>query len=173
MRKKKSNLKKMSLKTIVLIIIFIFFFTISVGYSYLKQSLSMLGKSTIVQQSGSNEFEDGNSTYTWEITSSWGQGGTSMIFYNIKLVVVNMDKDIESWEIGFDIPESYNDAQSNIWSASARTYENGRLTLFAHDYESFLAKGDILTIEFQLAFDEEVDLYLNNLTLNGYLATNE
>ena len=173
MRINKRNVSKLKLKTLVLIIVTIFFLTISVGYSYLKQSLTFSGKSTIVQQGGSGDFVEGVSTYTWEITSSWGQGGSSIMFYNIKLIIVNMDEDIQSWEVGFDIPPYYNNEKSNTWSASRREYENGRLTLYAHDYESFVGKGDSLTLEFQLAFDEAVDFYLNNVSLNGYLITLE
>ena len=172
MRQRKKKLNKISSKTIVLIILIVFFLTISVGYSYLKQSLSLSGKSTIVQQ-GSSDYEDGNSTYTWEVTNSWTQGGSSLWACDISITVVNMDQDIDIWEIAFDIPPNYNEQQSNIWVASSKIFENGRLTLVGFDYEPVFEKGTSKTIKFHLAFDEEPDMYIENLTLNGFRATLE
>lgn len=169
---RRQKIKKMSLKTIILIVISIFFLTISIGYSYLKQSLNIYGKSTIIaNQPG--DYEKGNSTYTWKIVDSWGQEGTSYVVYQVKIDIVNMDNDISLWNISFDVPSSYNDANSNSWCASSRVYDNGRVTMVGQDWNGYIAKGSTLTLEFQLALDLEEDLYINNLTLNGLLATNE
>lgn len=169
---RRQDVKKVSLKTIALIIITIFFLTISIGYSYLKQSLNILGKSTIVEQTP-NKYEKGNSTYTWSIDSSWGQGGTNYMTYNIVLNIVNMDADIGSWEISFDIPNSYNAERSNVWSASSVTFKNDRITMKAQSWNRYIAKGSSLKLDFQLSFDDNQDLYIENLTLNGLLATRE
>lgn len=165
MRKRKSNVKKISLKTIVLIILFIFFITISVGYSYLKQSLSMTGKSTIVQEIGnSGQIINGDSTYTWTEINSWGGGGSNYI-YQVKIELFNRDADITKWQLSFDVPDSYDDAASNIWVAESRLYENGRLTLYAHGWNASVATGATLTLEFQLAFKEQETELMTNFEL--------
>jgi len=165
MRKRKSNVKKMSLKTIVLIILFVFFITISVGYSYLKQSLSMTGKSTIIQKSeSSGQIINGESTYTSELINAWG-GGNSDYIYQIKIEIFNRDADIAEWQLSFDVPDSYNHAGSNIWTASSSSYENGRLTLIAHSWNASVATGTTLTLEFQLAFTQEETELISNLIL--------
>lgn len=169
---RRQEVKNVSLKTIALIIITIFFLTISIGYSYLKQSLNILGQSTTVGQT-SSEYEKGNSTYTWSIDSSWGQGGTNYMTYHIVLDIVNMDADINSWEISFDIPNSYNAERSNAWAASSVTFENGRITMKAQSWNEYIAKGSSLKLDFQLSFDDDQELYIENLTLNGLLATRE
>lgn len=169
---RRQEVKNVSLKTIALIIITIFFLTISIGYSYLKQSLNILGQSTTVGQT-SSEYEKGNSTYTWSIDSSWGQGGTNYMTYHIVLDIVNMDADINSWEISFDIPNSYNAERSNAWAASSITFENGRITMKAQSWNGYIAKGSSLKLDFQLSFDDDQELYIENLTLNGLLATRE
>ncbi len=169
---RRQEVKNVSLKTIALIIITIFFLTISIGYSYLKQSLNILGQSTTVGQT-SSEYEKGNSTYTWSIDSSWGQGGTNYMTYHIVLDIVNMDADINNWEISFDIPNSYNAERSNAWAASSVTFENGRITMKAQSWNGYIAKGSSLKLDFQLSFDDDQELYIENLTLNGLLATRE
>lgn len=169
---RRQEVKNVSLKTIALILITIFFLTISIGYSYLKQSLNILGQSTTVGQT-SSEYEKGNSTYTWSIDSSWGQGGTNYMTYHIVLDIVNMDADINSWEISFDIPNSYNAERSNAWAASSVTFENGRITMKAQSWNGYIAKGSSLKLDFQLSFDDDQELYIENLTLNGLLATRE
>ena len=169
---RRQEVKNVSLKTVALIIITIFFLTISIGYSYLKQSLNILGQSTTVGQT-SSEYEKGNSTYTWSIDSSWGQGGTNYMTYHIVLDIVNMDADINSWEISFDIPNSYNAERSNAWAASSVTFENGRITMKAQSWNGYIAKGSSLKLDFQLSFDDDQELYIENLTLNGLLATRE
>lgn len=169
---RRQEVKKVSLKAIVLIVITIFFLTISIGYSYLKQSLNIIGQSTIVAQKPS-EYKKGNSTYTWSIDSSWGQGGTKYMTYHIVLNIVNMDADINGWEISFDIPNTYNAERSNAWAASSVTFENGRITIKSQSWNGYIAKGSSLNLDFQLSFDDDQALYIENLTLNGLLATRE
>lgn len=171
MRKRTTTLKKVSAKTISLILIIIFFVTISVGYSYLKQTLIIAGKSTIVKKESSGDYVDGESTYSWEITNEWTQGGSTEWACDIDLTVVNMDEDIKVWEIAFDIPEEFNEQKTNFWIASSVTYENGRLTLVGFDYEPLFEKGTSRTLKFHLIFDQQVDMFIENLTLNGYRAS--
>lgn len=173
MRRKEK--KRISLRAVVITIISIFFLTISVGYSYLKQSLNITGKSSIVsEQGGDTEYEQGNSTYSWTVLNSWGDGTPdSPYMCQASITIINMDEDISSWEISFELPSSYNDEKSNAWSVSEKTYENGRLTLKAQSWNASVPKGEELTFEMQYAFDTNVEFYVENLTLNGKLATYE
>lgn len=168
----RKKIKKISMKTVALILITILYLIISIGYSYLKQSLNIFGKSTMIPQKLS-EYEKGNSTYIWSIDRNWQQGGTTYVMYNIKLSIVNMDKDIDQWVISFDIPNSFSEERTNVWGASLTTYKNGRLTLVSQNWNGYVAKGSTLDLDFQLAFNDNKDFYIENLTLNGLLATNE
>lgn len=166
--RKRYIISKFSIKTIVLIIITIFFLSISVGYSYLKQKLNIYGKSTIVQQTPP-QYEAGDSTYTWEIVSAWG-GGTSSYVYQIRITVNIVHEEIQDIEsIAFDVPDSYDNETTNIWIASSRTYEDGRLTLELHGWAGELESETAKTMEFQLAFTEEESDLISNLTVNGLL----
>lgn len=171
MRKRNIN-HNIPIKTIVLIIITIFFLTISIGYSYLSEKLYIQGKSSIVAQDIPEDFEPGSSTFTWEIIHAWGGGDASYI-YQISISIVNNDEDVETWEVSFDVPDTYDDSSTQSWIASERTYENGRLTLVAQGWNASVPKGGTLTIEFQIAFTEEETDFINNLTLNGLLVTPE
>lgn len=166
--RKRYTISKFSIKTIVLIIITIFFLSISVGYSYLKQKLNIYGKSTIVQQAPL-QYKLGNSNYTWEIVDEWG-GGASSYVYQIRITINATDEEISSIEtITFDVPDSYDDATTNIWVASSKIYENGKLTLNLHSWAGGLDGATTKSIEFQLAFKEEEPNMISNLTVNGLL----
>lgn len=171
MRKRFSK-HNITMKTIVLIVIAVFFLTISVGYSYLSEKVFIQGKSSIVGQSSSEDYEQGDSTFTWSIIHAWG-GGTSSYIYQIKIDILNNDKDIDIWEISFDVPDTYDDSSTQSWSASERIYENGRLTLVGQGWNGSVKKGETASIEFQIAFTEEETDFIQNLTLNGLLVTPE
>ncbi len=162
----KLKLKKTNLTMISLIIIFILFLTISIGYSCLQQKLNIYGKSTIIADE-SGKYINGNSTYSYKIINSQKQEESNYIIYDVKLTIVNMDNDIGSWEISFDVPKGYNDFISNIKEGFSKKYENGRLTIYSEN--GYLSKGNTLELEIQFAIDGEFSI--NNLTLNGKLAS--
>ena len=159
MRKLKT--KKSKTITITLIIIFIFFFTIGVGYSYLQQRINIYGKATIVTDE-SGKYIKGNSTYSYEIINSQNSDETNYTIYDVKLKIINMDTDIDLWQVAFDVPEGYNDAMSNIKENSSKKCENGRLTIYSKDENGYLAKGSTLELEVQLAINGDFDI--KNLT---------
>ena len=111
MRRRK--FEKLNLKVVATVILILFFITISIGYSYLKQQLNIYGKSTKIAQKVENS-EDGYSTYTWQINNYEKIEGTDYTEYDISLKVINMDSDISSWVISFDVPNGYNDEMSNV-----------------------------------------------------------
>lgn len=168
MRKIRSKTKKSKMEIIIIMIIILFFCTISIGYSYLKQSLKISGKSTIVQKNILDEYEKGNSTYNWKI-NSFSKDEQGNYVYNINLNIVNLDNDIMKWEIGFDVPKSYNKEKTNISDSSITLYENGRLILKSQDWNEYIAKGDSLILNFEIAFTQEENDFISNLTLNNLL----
>ena len=168
---RRRRFERINLKIVATVILILFFITISIGYSYLKQQLNIYGKSTkIAQKSESNE--KGNSTYTWQINNSEKLEGTEYTVYDISLKVVNMDSDISSWVVSFDIPNGYNDEMSKVNDTSSKKYENGCLTLYAKDENRFISKGNTLNIKMKLAFKDGSKVNLENLSLNGKQASN-
>ena len=164
MRKQKVKNKKVTI--IVLIAISIFFLTISVGYSYLQQKMNIYGKATVVTDE-SGKYIKGNSTYKCEIRNTAENDGENYKIYDVKLTIVNMDSDISSWQVSFDVPQGYKDAPSEVAEKYSKKYADGRVTI---DYkDGYIAKGNALELEMKLAINGEFDI--NNLTLNGRLAT--
>lgn len=169
MRRRK--FEKLNLKVVATVILILFFITISIGYSYLKQQLNIYGKSTKIAQKVENS-EDGYSTYTWQINNYEKIEGTDYTEYDISLKVINMDSDISSWVISFDVPNGYNDEMSNVPNASSKKYDNGCLTLYAKDENRYISKGNSLNIKMKLAFKDGSKVSLDNLSLNGKQASN-
>lgn len=159
--KKKSNLNK-----IVFIIIFIFFITIGVGYSYLKQSLDIFGKATIISQTVT-ELKSGNSQYSWNIDNVIEE---DLINYEVTLNVINLDKDYNTYILSFDVPESFVLNKSEVDNSAQMSYENDRVIIKSN---SFIAKNDELKLKLKLCFKDNQNFYIDNLALNGYLAINK
>ena len=114
---------------------------------------------------------EGNSTYSWEITNELFTSESNLWECDINLTVINMDEDIDVWEISFNIPEGYNEQQSNFETVSLNKYEDGRLTLIGFENEPIFEKGTSKNITFHLCFDKKVDMFIENLILNGYRAS--
>ena len=166
MRKQKS--KKKNFTIIAIAIISIFFLTISVGYSYLQQKMNIYGKATITTDK-SGKYINGNSTYQYQIISSNEYEESNYKIYSVKINVVNMDKDITSWEVAFDVPKGYEDALSETQDGTSKKCENGRIIIKPKDGKGYLSKGNTLELEIKLAINGELNI--NNLTLNGRLAS--
>ncbi|MBR2241316.1 MAG: hypothetical protein IJ890_08080 [Clostridia bacterium] len=166
MRRKK--VKTIKLKAISIVLVAIFFLTISVGYSYLQQKLNIYGKSTITVQND-GKYINGNSIFSWNVVDTYEQENAKI--YNVKLRVINKDSDISEWEVGFDIPNGYVDSKSDIESKFSKKIEDNRVKIKAlNNSNTYLANGSILEIEIKLAVLND-RLEINNLTLNGKLAT--
>lgn len=163
--------KKAKKTTIVFIVLTIFLLTIGVGYSYLQQSLSISGKATVAP-TVVDGYIQGNSTYCWEILDSWEDNKTNEITYRVKMNIINLDKDISTWRVSFDVPNSYNDTSSKIVTESYKTYSNNRINLVGSDANGFVSKGDTMEIEMELVIDNKEDFYINNVVLNDLLVTN-
>lgn len=164
---------KMKIKTIITIVLIIFLLTISTGYSYLHAKLKIEGKSTIIAQPKQvGEYQQGQSTSSWSIVSQSNLENALTKIYDIKINIVNNDEDANSWAVGMDVPTSYDVTKQKIKCASTTQYENGRLTLYSTDWNAQVAKGQILTLEFQIAINGETELSIDNITFNGLLTQN-
>ncbi len=160
---RRGKLDKVNFKIISIIILLVFFLMISVGYSYLRQQLNIYGKSTKIVQD-ENNYTQTESTYSWNIVNTTKQEDTIYTIYNIKLNIVNMDEDIYSWRISFDIPEDYQESMSNISGVSSVEFDNGQLVLL--NDSTYVAKGNSIDLDMQIALSTE-NFSISNLALNG------
>ncbi len=160
--------RKVKITTIVFIILTIFFLTIGVGYSYLQQRLGISGKATVTPTIVDGYIQ-GNSTYSWKILDSSENSETDEITYKVKMDITNLDKDISTWKVSFNVPKSYNDVSSKIITKSYKTYSNNRINLVGSDTNNFVSKGDTLEIEMELVINSEEDFSINNVVLNDLL----
>lgn len=168
---RRRGFEKLNLKIISTVVLILFFFTISIGYSYLKQQLNIYGKSTKIAQK-IEKNENGYSTYTWQIDGSEKLEGTEYTIYDVSLKIVNMDSDISSWVVSFDVPNGYSDEMSTVPNASTKKYDHGCLTLHSKDENRYISKGSTLNIKMKLAFKDGSRINLENLSLNGKQASN-
>ena len=164
---RRRRFETLNLKVIASIILVLFFITISVGYSYLKQRLDIYGKSTKITKTDQVEIK-GYSTYSYGIVEKTKVEETDLYRYQISLKVINMDNDMPSWVISFDIPEGYDDASTSINGITSKEFENGRLSLINED--SYVLKGNSIDLEMQIVVANE-NFTINNLSLNGNFAT--
>lgn len=164
---RRRRFEKLNLKLIASVILVLFFITISVGYSYLKQQLDIYGKSTKITQADELETK-GYSTYSYSIVEKTKVDATDLYRYQISLKVINMDNDMASWVISFDVAEGYDDSLTSINGITTKEYENGRLSLINED--SYVLKGNSIDLEMQIVVANE-NFTINNLSLNGNFAT--
>lgn len=168
--KKLKTKKKMKMKTIVTIVMVIFLLTLSTGYSYLHAKLKIEGKATIAAKNIKTEnYEKGQSVSSWNIVAQLRQGNSPFEIYDIKMTIVNNDGNVDSWEIGMDVPDSYVESKLKTKCASNAQYNNGRLILYSESWNGKVNKGEILTLEFQIALKNDTKLDIKNITFNGLL----
>ena len=163
---RRKRFEKINLKIVALVILVIFFITISVGYSYLQQKLNIYGKSTIAPQN-IDEYVVGNSTYSWKIISQ--ETKQNYTCYDVILTIVNLDNDITSWEVAFEMPQGYNNSMSEVEEAAYKNYENERLTIYAKSENGYVSKGNTLKLTMKLTTSGVFNI--EKLTLNGKLAS--
>lgn len=137
------------------------------GYSLLSETVTIKGKANILPNISP---EYGNSTYSWSLLYEWGGSGSPK-FYQVEIPILNLDGDIASWEIKFDVPNGFLVDQSNIWQSSSITLSGNTITLLPQSWNQSLANGETLSLNMQLAFENEINLDINNLILNGKLVT--
>jgi len=142
---------------------------VSSGYAFLTDNLKINGTVSFGKISeDSGEYEYGNSTYSYNLVSTWPSesGGKA---YQIELPVTNLDGDIVSWEISFDVPDGYS-STSDIWQAQSITYSDNTVTIKSYEWNGKLDDGATMIFNFILHFESEVDFKITNLSLNGKYA---
>lgn len=160
--------KKRPTSFLVVFIICLFFLTIGIGYSYLRQSLNITGTATIAEQNV-EEYVEGNSTYSLSI-NKMEESVDNCIGYEVCLNVLNMDKDMSSCMIGFDVPNSYNSVISECIDNSIMSYKDGRVTISSSNY---FAKGDSLKLNLKLYLNDSQEMKISRLAINNLLMKSE
>lgn len=163
-------LEKISLKTIVFILIAVFFLTISVGYSYLKTQVSISGKATILANKES-DYPQGDSICDVKLVNEGEQSEPEGYFYQYNVTITNLDEDVTSWEIEFDIPNSIDVISIKSSDASSVIFENGRVYLRAQSLNGYVSKGNSFEIGLQIAVSKQCNLNMDNFTFCGKLVT--
>ena len=93
----------------------------------------------------------------------------SLISNNI-LNVSNMDKDMSSCMISFDVPNSYNSVISECVDNSIMSYKDGRVTISSSGY---FAKGDKLELKLKLYLNDSQEMKISRLAINNLLMKSE
>lgn len=142
----------------------------SIGYSYWSTSLKIEGKVTSGEVTPDLPSEISQSTVTWGIVNEWGTGTSSdPKFYQVKIDIENHDGDMDEWELSFEVPDGIMSEKINSWGASSTTVEGNRVYMKCQSWNGAISDGNILNLEFQLAFDREVDFYVKNIVFNNKL----
>lgn len=165
MKKYKIRKRKKFVNPYIIFAIFaISILFVSTGYAIFSDSLNIVGKANILA-SGGSDVEYGNSTYNYKILSTWSNayGG---ITYQIEIPFTNLDGDMDSWEVKFDLPDGFL-VTSNIWQASSVTLSGNTVTLKDAGWNGYIANGSTFTFNFILDFDREVDFSFTNFIVNG------
>ena len=166
MKKYKIRKRKKFVNPYIIFAIFaISILFVSTGYAIFSDSLNIVGKANILA-SGGSDVEYGNSTYNYKLYSIWPNSFGGMTYQTI-ISFTNLDEDMDSWEIKFDLPDGFLIDKSDLWQASSRTLSGNTVTLKDAGWNGYIANGSTFDFNFILAFDREVDFNFTNFIVNG------
>ena len=152
LRKRKSSNSKL------MIIFFLTLFFISVGYSWLHEELSIVGKGNIIVK---NQEYDGDLIFEYK-KEGWYNSGSFYYNYNITLTN-NGTTDVDGWTIEVVVPSDIDGL--NCWSANCSLSGN-ILTITNMDYNSGIAVGTSVSLGVHFNTQAE-ELELDDYTING------
>lgn len=167
----KKNIIKRKRKTFgtlsIFLIILTILITLSVGYSLYSSKLTILGNVSVTKPEVELPTELSKSYATWQVTNSWPG------FYELAIVITNMDDDIDGWVISIDLPNAVLEDQIHAWWSSETTYEPmgdyDRITFKCYDYNKKIPQGSELTIPLSLPLNGDIDV--KNIIINDMLIT--
>ena len=162
-KRKRKTIGTLSIFLIMLTILI----TISVGYSMFSSRLNIIGNISIIKPEVDLPTELSKSYATWQVTNSWPG------FYELSIVITNMDEDINGWVISIDLPNAVLEDQIHAWWSSETTSEPmgdyDRITFKNYDYNGKIPNGGQLTVPLSLPLNGDIDV--KNLIINGKLIT--
>ena len=151
----------------IFIIMLILLMMISIGYSMFSTQLKMIGKVTITKPEVELPTELSKSTATWQVTNSWTG------FYEIMIIITNLDEDIDGWVISVDLPNAVLENEIHAYWSSETTYEPmgdyDRITFKCYDYNAKIPYGSEIKVPLSLPLMGEMDV--KNIIVNGKLIT--
>lgn len=151
-RKRKNNL----ITTLVILITFILFFFFSIGYSVLKQTLTISGNASTL----GNQMSD-DVSFT---VDSWFDG--NLYYYKVSMTVTNRNSlPFISWNISMDVP---NDANLQNHSGITAYILDSRIMCNNTSYNGNVAPNGSVNFEFQIS--TSLSEYIpTNIIFNGNL----
>lgn len=170
--KKRKNIINPYCIFFIFIIVSIF---VSTGYALFTDTLTIKGKANILkkEENPGDDIVYGNSTYNYEITSSWSNGGEEPIHYSVSIPITNLDANYDSWEISFEVEGLVK--VDNTWQASSTTVDGNKVTMKCYDWNSGDLKdyGDKFILTILLSVNPHVELNITKLALNGVYVKKE
>lgn len=151
----------------IFIILVVILISISIGYSLFSSQLNILGNVSIKKPEVELPTELSKSYATWQVTNSWPG------YYELSIVITNLDEDISGWVISIDLPSAVDETAIHAWWSSETTYEPmgdyDRLIFKNYDYNKNILNGSELTVPLSLPLNGEIDV--KNLIINDKLIT--
>lgn len=163
MRKiRKKEKKKIGLKFMVIIFV-VSLMTISIGYSYLSQFLSVEATGTIVSQEiMQDEFKTDNLLFTYEEKNKWYSSGVYNYQYDCVLENIGT-QDYENWEIVIHFPKDMQFLSG--WSAN---YSQNLGELIVSSDGTSLNSGQSVSFGFQFS-TKNGNFNISKVTMDGNL----
>lgn len=139
MSKRRRNRKSNLISTLVVLTTFILFFFFSIAYSTLKQTLSISGTASTLNNETSNDV-----SFTID---SWFDG--NLYYYRVSMTAFNnTSSPFISWDISMDVP---NDANLLHHSGITAYISNSRIMCNNVNYNGNIQPSQSVNFEFQIS----------------------
>lgn len=176
MRKKYTIRKKR--KTIstmyIFIILLVLLLSTSVGYSLFSSNFNIIGKIQLGENYAELPTELSNSELKVHVGSSWEQEG--FYVFNINLKLINLDENLTSWVVTVDFPHGVSIEKSQFWCAADVEVlileDCTRLIFTNYDWNGDKKLNEEIDFGFNIAFAENVQMQVENVTFNRRLVQN-
>lgn len=176
-RKNVIKRRKKTIKTSnIVLLLFIGILCLSVGYSYYSTQLNINGNVKMSkEEEGDPDIptEKSKSRLTVEVTNSWINA--DMYYYQLNLVLKNLDEDVNGWLITIDVPPYVDVEKSGFWCAAEVTVTEyatfHRISFSNYDWNANVNLEGEFTFGFNIVFTEEIDIKtgLKNVIFNEKL----
>ena len=178
---KKKYIIKRKRKTIstmyIFIILLILLLSTSVGYSKFSSNINIIGRIELGEKE--DDFTElptelSNSELQIHIGSSWQQ--EDLYVYNMNLKLINLDENLTEWVVTVDFPPSVSVEKSDFWCAAEVEVlvleDCSRLIFTNYDWNGDKPLNSEIDFGFNIAFTEQVEMEISNVTFNRKLLEN-
>lgn len=170
-KKYKLKKRKQNNTFLIIFVVCISALFMSSGYALLSDTLTITGTANIKQQ---QQVEQGNSTYSWRVVSSWFNYGDVAVksVYQVGFIINNNDGDLTDWELQFDVPDGLVPDKLNSWMLETMEATGNTVTITPMGYVASIPDGGqpaqeiIIELPFSIELEE---LTITNVIFNGKL----